>query len=629
MAAVVGAPLAMLLIGGGAGWLLRDTDDGTGPATVATVVGATLPADLNQVAPEQRLIDTPNSAVIDPASIIGLHVGDGVEVPAAAALHVPLTVADNAAAVDATTHLAVDPPTPLTRPQVASTPIVALPPLAAPEGTVPLQEQGADTTTTANDPLFADPCATAEASCAGLPGVVKDGVVNGGVAQGGAGDQLAPLRISMPSDGAEGFAALCDSVEEGEVSDPALSPATRPTVAVLVNQPSTLALTGTWGDGVALAKTTMVTSAAHDAEWQRSWDQDRVQRNIIACVTLPLDDVRAHAGEGVAELRANILAISATGRADISGPVTLDIPTDGNDPLFAERLTIANRGEQRRADGVLYPTVHVHYAILTDAVAPDDSGLDAANVHVYAQHAFVEGADCNGWSANQQGRDRTKSAMLNVTVEERTVAGRQHTVSVVDGDVYLDPTMPAGWEGQLCVQLTATDRPAGPSTGRAKPVVLALLGATLRGPRTSEYAFSVLVDATTAPAAGELTATWVTPDGTTVCPGAPVGGDGQPGGGTCTTSARFAADGVWVAIKRGDSPLVSARVAVNTSYCNPDDPFGAASDGCNHGFTQPLEIPVDGDTLRVVLQVDRTAVAGGLWQDPSQAWKVGPVTSFA
>jgi hypothetical protein len=445
--------------------------------------------------------------------------------------------------------------------------------------------------------------------------------------------ELDPLQISAPVSGADGFAAQCNAIEEGKVPDTLLTPATRPTVAVLVNQPSTLALTGEWADGTTVEKTTMVTSPADDAEWQRSWDEDRVQKHIVACLTLPLEQVRLHASAGVGSLRTDILAISATGRVEITGQVTLNIPTDGDDAFFAERLVIADRGEQRRSDGVLYPTVHVHYAFLTDTVAAAGSGLDSAATHVYGQHAFIEGADCNGWVANEQGRDRTDSAALSVTSEQRSVAGRPRNVTIVDGDVYLDPSMPSGWEGQLCVRLIATDQPPGrPGAASPEPVTLALRGATLRAPQTAEYSISVLLDDPDFPADSTLRAVWATASGTVVCSEATI--DNDHPGAACATSSRFVLDGVWLAVRaidaRGtDSFLLTVTVPINTAYCNPDDPFGAAANGCSTGYTQTLEVPsAEGDNVRVVLQVDRVAAPGALWQDPAHAWIVGPITSF-
>ena len=614
----------MLLIGAGAGWFMRDTtgstgDGGSTAVTAVTAVGATVPDDLDQFAPPQRIATPPNPAVIDPASIIGFQPVGTLEVPLTAAVDLPLSAGGTASAVDAITHRPATTTAPPPPAVAAPTALTALPSLATPESTLPLPtdpELDAGTATTVDQPSFSDPCLAATTPCAGLPAVVT--------ADASSADAvLDPLQISPPVSG-EGYAAQCDKIQEGEVPDTILSPATRPTVVVVVNQPSTLALTGEWADGATVEKITMITSPADDAEWKRSWDQDRVQRNIVACLTLPLDEVRAHASAGVGELRADILAISATGRADISGQVVLNTPTDGDDAFFTERLVVADRGEQRRADGVLYPTVHVHYAFLTEAVTAPGSGLDPAATHVYAEHAFIEGADCTGWAVNQQGRDRTSGALLTVISEERSVAGRSRNVAVVDGEVYLDPTMPSGWEGQFCVRLIATDQPPGtPGAASPEPLTLALRGTTLRGPRTADYAISVLVDDD----AGDLRATWTTPAGASLCTDAALT-SGEPGA-TCAVPARYAADGVWVVVGSADDLLVSALVPINTAYCNPDDPYGALADGCSRGFTQPLELPNGtGETTRVVLQVDRTAEAGMLWQDPSHAWQVGSVTSF-
>ena len=607
----------MLLIGAGLGWFMRDTADSGGGGTIVTVAGATVPADFDQFAPLQRITTPPNPAVFDPANIIGLEPPGILDVPAAAALELPLTAGGAATVVDAVTFKPVDATPVPSRTVGASTSLTALPPLATPESTLPVASDDAPTTTV-DQPAFTDPCTTATTSCAGLPAVVTAGPAV-------AASELDPLQISLPVSGADGYAAQCDDIQGGEIPDTLLSPATRPTVVVLVNQPSTLALNGAWGDGATVEKTTMVTSPADDAEWKRSWEQDRVQRNIVACLTLPLDEVRAHASAGVGQLRADIIAISATGRAEISGPVTLNIPTDGEDALFGERLVIADRGEQRRTDGVLYPTVHVHYAFLTDEVAAASPRLDPADTRVYAEHAFVEGADCAGWAANQQGRDRTNSSLFTVTSEERNVAGRPRNVTIVDGEVYLDPTMPSGWEGQFCVRLIATDRPPGaPGAASPNPVTLALRGTTLRSPRTADYAISVLING----ADRQFVATWTTPTGVTLCNEAVLTSDGP--GATCAASARVAADGVWVVVRSADAPVLSIRVPINSAYCNPDDPFAALADGCSRGYTQPLEIPSgNGESTRMVVQVGRTAEAGLLWQDPSHAWMVGPVTSFA
>lgn len=603
----------MLLIGIGVGWFMRDTTGSKTAVTTVTVAGATVPTNLDQLAPQQRIATPPNPVVIDPATIIGIQPVGTLEVPAAAAVDLPLSTSDTASAVDASTHRPAAATVPQPRLVATPTALTALPSLAAPDSTLPSPEgPTAAPATTLEQPSFSDPCLSATTPCAGMPAVVA-------AEPSSTVAVLDPLQISLPISG-EGYAAQCDKIQE---TDTALSTTTQPTVVVVVNQPSSLALTGQWADGATLDKTTMVTSPADDAVWKRSWEQDRVQRNIVACLTLSPDEVRAHASAGVAELRADILAISATGQANISGRVILNSATDGDDALFAERLVVADRGEQRLPDGVLYPTVHVHYAFLTEAVTVGNPSLDPATTHVYGQHAFIEGADCNGWAANQQGRDRTSSALLTVTSEERSVAGRDRSVTVVDGDVYLDPTMPSGWEGQFCVRLIATDQPPGtPGAATPKPITLALSGTTLRAPRTADYALSVLA------ATGEgLRASWTTPAGLTPCTEAALSND-EPGA-TCAVPARFAFDGVWVVVASGERQLVSALVPISVAYCNPDDPYGAFADGCSRGYTQKLEIPTDdGGTFSVTLQVDRRAGAGTLYDDPSHAWQVGPVTPF-
>ncbi len=617
--ALIGAPLVLLLIGAGAGWFMRDTAGSSDGETVVTVVGGTVPDDLDQFVPQQRIATPPNPVIIDPASIIGFQPVGTLDVPPTDAVDLPLNPDDTASVVDAITHLPATATSPTPRAAVSPSAVSTLTALATPESTLPPPRSPASdtgTATTIEQAAFSDPCLTATTPCAGVAAVVTADASSSDAA-------LDPLQISIPV-GGEGFSAQCDEIQQGNVPDPALSPATRPTVVVLVNQPSTLALTGEWVDGTAVGKTTMITSPADDAEWKRSWDQDRVQRHIVACLTLPVDAVRPHSSAGVGELRADILAISATGRADISGQVTLNTATDGDDAFFAEHLVIADRGEQRHTDGLLYPTVHVHYAFLTDAVVAPGSGLDPGATHVYGEHAFIEGADCNGWADNKQGRDRTSGAQLKVTIEQRSVAGRARNVTVVDGEVSLDPTMPSGWEGQFCVRLIATDRPPGtPGAASPDPLTLALSGTTLRAPRTSDYAISVLSD----DAAGDLHATWTTPAGASLCTRATLNSDAP--GASCAVSARFAADGVWVVVGSGDNQLVSALVPINTAYCNTDDPYGSLADGCSRGFTQPLEIPNgDGTNVRVTLQVQRTADAGMLWQDPSNAWLIGPLTSF-
>ncbi len=641
VAVIIGAPVVMLLVGGTAGWFMREEASSesasrvTRNSPIATLVGAPLPTALDSMVPQRPLPPAANPAVIDPASIIGLDTAGVIEVPASAALDLPLATGGSATPVDPVTREAVQ-PTPPPAPSIGQPTLSDTPPEIAPTpNTLAPKDRTAPVTSGPErvEPTFSDACMADPSTCAGAPGVVRDAP---------ATDEapLAALQVSVPVSGADGFASLCDSVEAGVVPDPLLTPSTRPTIAVFVNQPSTLALTGTWADGTALAKTTMITLSAHDAEWRRAWDEDHVQRNIIACVTLPLDGVRAHAGGGVAELRADVVAISATGRADVTGQLVLDVPLDGNDPLFAERITITNRGEQLLADGILYPTVHVHYALLDDGVIAAGSGLDPATLHVYDEHALVEGADCSGWAVNQQGRDRTSSSSYTTVSEQRTIAGRSRTVTVVDGDVYLDPSLPGGWQGNFCMRLSAIDDET------TKAVTLDLRGAAVRSPRTATYSVSVLLADADYPDDWQLRASWTTTRGVELCSSALLGNAAVEGegarGATCDTIARLAPAGIMVGITAIDAagvalPVVAVRQPVNTAYCNPDDPFGFVGDGCNPGFTLPYDLPltepaIDNgavESVRVVLQVSRTAAAGALWQDPSHAWKIGAITAFA
>ena len=637
-ALLVGAPLFMLTAGGAVGWFTVDSNgdsngNGDRPALDTTVDGV-LAGSSDAITPSRPLPSAGNPAVIDPASIIGLDTTSATWTPGGTVLDLPRSTGELATIVDATTLEPLplpDAPTPLIgATALDATPTDSLLTLDPSVETVqPPRDLVPEVTVPVGiDPDFVDQCATHPTPCAGALGVVR------AQADNQSAMALATLLVSVPVAGAAGLSDLCNEVEGGGVPDPVLSPATRPTVAVLVNQPSTLALSGTWGDGRPLAKTTMFTLPAHDVEWRRAWNDEGLQRNIVACVTLPLDDVRAHASGGVAQLRAEVLAISATGRADISGQVTLDIPTDGDDAPFVERPTIANRGEQRLANGVLYPTVHVHYAILADEVAPAGFGLDPTTVRVFGAHAIVEGADCSGWAENEQGRDRSVGGAFRIATELRTVSGHQRPVTVVDGDMYLDPTLAGGWAGQFCIRLSAIDDTA------PKAETVALRGVSVRSPRTATYSVGVLLDDSDFPGDWQLQTDWAAADGAAICnPATLANGVGNSRGAVCSTLARLTPDGIVVTMRAIDPagqslPILSLRVPVNTAYCNPDDPYQFLGDGCDTGFIQTIAVPrargSDGAaTVRVVLQVKRSAAAGALWLDPSHAWKIGQITSFA
>lgn len=559
-------PLVMLLAGGAVGWFTdigRGVRGGEGP-------GEPLPAVFDAVAPSDPLNDAPTPLDSDESLVIGAKAytdaSGAIEVPAAAELEIPILVG-------ATAPSAVDPQT--------LKPFPALPSEPIPPGE-----------------------ATVLNAAPGAPSPTQLGVVRALLDTAGSTAPSA-LRISVPFAAASGYAALCDEVEAGSVPDSNLDPSVRPTLAVIVNQPSTIAISGTWADGALLEKTTMVTLPRHDDEWQRSSDSGE-QRTIIECLTLPIDEVRAHAVDGVAQLRAHVLAISATGQAEQNATVTLHVAAESTDPFFVDSVVVTGRGEQRRADGVLYPTTHVHYAFLSDAVVPTGSTLQPGQVRVLGDHVFIEGTDCAGWAANHQGIDRTHSGRFAVSSEIRKVAGRDRVVTIVDGDVYLDPTLPGGWEGSLCVRLQATDQEGG------QRATLALRGAPVRSPRTATYDVGVSAD-------HSVEVSWTSASGhgctTTTLPSAT--------GAQCAFSARSAPDGIVVRMTLDDATAL-IRVPVNTGYCNPDDALDTA-DGCNTGFTRTLDLPL-GESIHVTLQVVRGAEPGVLWDDPSNAWTVGPVT---
>ena len=570
---IVGAPLLLLLAGGAVGWFTADAEDSTPPRDTAP----TLPAIFDDVAPIHPLNRGPNPLDTDESMVIGsdayLDTTGAINVPAGADLEIPLTASAQAVAVDRATLQTLP---------VGTDPIV---PITQREATATNEDQGVSGPThsaTVLETLDAEP-ATPD-----------------------------PLRVSTPFATSGVFSALCNEIQAGSVPDPLLPPAVQPTLAVLVNQPATIAITGTWADGTPLDNTTLVTLAAHDDEWQRLFAETGEQQTIVGCISLPVDQVRPHAVGGAAQLRASVQAISANGQAELNATVTLNVPSEGTDPFFVDHVTLTGRGEQRRIDGVLYPTMHVHYSFLSDAVIPLGSPLQPGQVRVFGEHAFIEGADCNGWATNQQGVDRTQSGRFTVTGETRTVTGRDQAVTVIDGDVYLDPTLIGGWEGSFCVRLFATD-PHGDQR-----YALALRGAPVRSPRTATYNVGVMIDGSDQ----AVDVTWTSATGNGCTTTTLSGGSGSH----CEFSARWVPDGIMVRLSR-DGESVEIRIPVNTAYCNPDDPLDVG-DGCNTGFTQSLEVPLgaSADRLGATFQVVRTAAPGALWDDPSNSWTVGSIT---
>ncbi len=619
----IGAPLAMLLVGGALGYTMRG--DTTAAPSSGTVVGHPIPtgADLESAAPVRSLPRAANTMVIDTDRLVGLPDDATVAVPSGAAL--PLTIGGDGTngPVDAATLAPVEVATRAPLPPVDPAPMLeGARPGTAPT-TLPLTDATVAPATTAAlaDAGFVDACIRAEQTCPGAAGRILDGPSDGTPA-------LDPFQASLPFAATGDFATMCSSIEAGKVPDPFLAPATRPTIAVVVNQPSTIALSGRWADGTSLDKLTMITAPEFDAQWQQTWDSEHRQGTLLACLTLPLDTVRAHASAGRATLSASMLAISATGRAEIGGAVTVAIPLDGLDEPFADQLNVTALGEQRQPDETLAPTVHVHYAFTTDSIIPTTGSVNARTARVYGSHALVENADCAGWAVNEQGLDRTGTSRFTIAFEQRTVAGRNRPVSVVDGDVTLDEAMPGGWEGFLCVQLFVAD-------DAGNRVTVALRGAPVRSPRTAVYTVGLRSIDTERPDGVRVQATWRRPDGSSACgPVELVGGDP---GVSCTTYARSAPDGITVMF-RGVEPTGALRPAflvtipVNTAYCDPDDPTAAVSSGCDTGFVQRLDVPLDAtgtESAPVSLTVIRTATPGSFLTNPSHTWQIGSTQSFA
>jgi hypothetical protein len=615
---IIAIPVVMLLLGGIAGWFMRD--DTPVSSTTGTVVGRAVPTGsaLDAAAPARPLDVQMNTMVIDRTKLVGYPTSLGTDIPPGAA--VPIGAGQALEPVDVRTL----------QPAAAATPATPVPAEPATLGRVqappptPQTLPSADSTTTlppGGNGTFRDPCLAAKGGCPGGEGRIQATTV------APATDALQPLTASMPFAASGWFSTMCDTIEQGTVPDTFLDPGARPTIAVVVNQPSSIAVSGTWGDGTPLDKLTMVTSSQFDQQWQDSWQHDHVQKSLLECITLPLDDVRAHAAGGRAPLRASVLAISATGRTELDGSLTLTVPLDGDDTPFADSVQVGSLGEQVQPDGTLAPAVHVHYAVLDDKVIPSTSRLNARTAKVYGAHALVENADCAGWANNQQGVDRTADSTFTVSRENRTISGKVHTVTVVDGDLTLDPSLPGGWKGYACVRLFVAD-----SDGHKLNV--ALRGAKVRGPRTAVYRVGAVVDTTKWPDGTTLRMTWTDTDGVQWC--GPTEVSAKTKGAECATMARAEPKGIRLVLQPRDKkgalqPALVVTVPVNSAYCNSDDPYASLSDGCSTGFTQPLTIALDAKSHQtgvVTLVVRRDAGVGSIANNQSQAWQVDATESF-
>lgn len=656
--ALVALPILGLAAGSGAAYWRHEDPvstvgraDGTGGRSVSA-------AELQGV-PTADLPAVTDPAVMDLSSVIGYPDTPMVDVPPAAAVVLSPGAAGLPAVVDPATGQPAAAPV---RPPLLPVDPVVVPALGAPTDEPPLADQGdrpaTDDTATVPAGAFVDECrvtADGDPPCSGRPATV----VSPAGGDGAAGDGPSvpqPLTVSAPFTAAGGLADMCAEIERGVVADPQLAAAVRPTVAVLVNQPASLALTGTWADGTPIEKTTMLTLPDHQHQWQEQWDADGVQGRILACLTFPLEVTRGHAVGGRAGMTVQIVAISTTGNTEITGAVTLEVPLDGEDSPFVESLSVRGLGEQLAPDGRRLATVAVHYALDGSALVPPGTTLDPGSTVVQDLHAFVENADCSGWAVTFQGQDRTYGSRYGMRVEQRTIAGRDRTVIVVDGTVQLDPNQRGGWEGYLCLHLRSVDRTGTVAT-------LALRGVAVRAPRTAAYELGAAVDGAL-PDGWGLDVTWAGADGVVFCgparlgegptPGTPSSSDGGATttstlatgtdnatavtlAATCATIARLHPDGVLVSV-RPTSPTgepgapFTVLLPINTSYCNPDDPHGAAANGCDTGSRFRYRLPVgmpDGDSTYILtVTALRTVGQGQLMTNPSHAWRIDPPQAF-
>jgi hypothetical protein len=619
---ILGAPLLLLVAGGALGRVTRSDDRGT--ASVTDHIGVPLPtgAALEAYAPARPLPSAPKHVVYDRSDIVGYQAPRTVIVPKGAAL--PLDSGSPAPIDLATMQPARVVGTAPTAP-VDAVALASLKPTATPPSTLaPPTTPPAPTSSSPVRSQYIDPCVATSATCAGAGADVRNSPER-------SPKQVDPLQMTLPFDASQSLAALCNTIEHaGGVPDPFLPPATRPTIGVVVNQPSTIAVTGTWADGSALDKLTMVTSPTFDAQWQKALVTDHRQHGILACITLPLDAVRPHATAGRARLTAHLLAISATGRTELEGPVELAVPLDSEDLRFSDQMRFGDLGLQRTAGG-LSPTLHVHYAFTSDTMVAAGH-LDPRTTRIYDRHALVENADCAGWANNQQGIDRTADGSYTVTHEKRTISGRPRPVTVVDGELRLDTSMPPGWQGYLCTQLVAADNAGNHET-------LVLRGAEVRSPLAPVYSVGAVVDDPAFPADDHVAFTFTRVDGLQLCttsvqaPNDPASGKK---GAACTVAASTSPGGVVVGVhvldaQRHELPALALTVPLNPTACNPDDPYGARLGACSTGYRQSFELPVtaDGRTrVHAVLVVDRQARAGSMSTDPAHEWQIGAIGSF-
>ena len=612
---VVGlSAVVSLLVGSGLAWWLNDDEPQAATAVESPI--AVDAADLD--APVRPLPPTPTPAIVDPAVVVGYPTDGVATVPARAAIVLQPGDA-GPKVVSAATGEDVAPEAPVVLPPVDARDITEMADRDEPVTTAAAAGQPEDTLPTGGG-AFTDPCVDS-GECTGEAAVVRAEPADTST------PELQPLLVGKPFPAAGSFADRCAVIEGDSAPDPLLPSGVRPTIAVLTNQPASVALTGTWEDASTLDKLTMLTSSDDDAAWQEAWDAGE-QRQILSCITLPLELVRAHASAGRADLTVRLVGISAEGRTEIGGGLTLAVPLDGVEQPFVDSLVVTGMGERPRDDGTLAPAVQLHYAIDPTVAVPAGTTVDRSTASVQAVHAFVENADCAGWAVNQQGQDRTLDSTAKVRREKRVVDGVPVDALVVDSDLFLDSTVRPGWEGYACVRLFARDQYGNTAT-------IAVVGAPVRAPRTATYDMGVEVLNGALPEGWTLEAAWADADGTVWCgPTTIEAGEGETSGAFCTTLARLEPHGVVVALTPIDpdghrGQTQSITLPVNTAYCNSDDPYGWIGDGCDTGSDLTVQVTLDDETtVPVTLRSVRRAAPGEVIVNPSQGWRIDAVQSF-
>ncbi len=468
----------------------------------------------------------------------------------------------------------------------------------------------------------------------GLSGVVLDPL------EGRLDERILPIDVSQPFAAVGPFARACATAEDGIAPDPELFPSQRPTVAVLVNAPVDLRLTGTWADGSTIEPLPMHISEDHISRWQADVDGNKGQGTLIACATLPRAIVEAHAEGRIAPLQANVEVVAGEASYSTGARVELNVPANA-DQIALATPRITSLGEMT-FNGVRYPAVNVHVEYLLtvpgEANAENPTGAPPTATTTHMAAGFVTRGGCGAWANGTLSPDDEFTTNRQVTpygnwetrTEERTVNGRPQQVQIVDLQVLGDYDMPSGWEGQVCVALwSGADR-----------TPIGLWAASARAPRSPEFHVSVGM--------GDLNADWRVevefPCRTQLSngfldDGTATGVWGRAGADCGELSGRWLADGLPVRAYVVDSfgfkrQPFETRIPVNLEYCNTDDPWSGIVGGCDQSsrlytFDMPLGTGwPQPDTVQLLVRVERHAEPGINFHvdpDPSHQWRIGTV----